>query len=612
VAERIEDYGVIGDLQSAALVGRSGSVDWLCFPRFDSGACFAALLGTEEHGRWLLRPAGDIRSVQRRYLDQTLVLETRYRTEDGEVRVLDFMPPRGTEPDLIRIVEGVDGRVRMWMQLIVRFDYGSIVPWVLQTHHALLAVAGPDALCLRTPVPTRGEGLTTVAEFAVGAGERVPFVLTWFPSHRGELPDPLDAAQALADTCQFWRDWSSRCTYQGEYRDAVVRSLLVLKALTYAPTGGIVAAATTSLPERIGGVRNWDYRYCWLRDATFALHALGSAGYIDEAAAWRTWLLRAVAGDPADLQIMYGPAGERRLTESELGWLPGYEGSSPVRIGNAASQQLQLDVYGEILDALYEAVLHGLPPEHHAIGVQVELLRWLEANWRRPDDGLWEFRGGQRQFTHSKVMAWVAFDRAVKAPVTRNVSGPLIDAWKRARAEIHAEVLDRGFDAEQGSFVQSYGSKELDASLLLIPIVGFLPPDDERVVGTVAAIERRLLRDGLVLRYEEVAAEVDGLPAGEGAFFLCSYWLADCLVMMGRVDDGRALFERLLELRTDLGLLSEEYDPVERRLLGNFPQAFSHVGLVNTALNLERAKRGVALPRGERRHAVLPHAREPA
>jgi len=533
VPERIEDYGVIGDLQSAALVGRSGSIDWLCFPRFDSGACFAALLGTEEHGRWLLRPAGEVRAVQRRYLGETLVLETEYRTDEGRVRVLDFMPPRGSEPDLVRIVEGLEGRVPMRMQLIARFDYGSIVPWVLQTKDAWLAIAGPDALCLRTPVATRGEELTTVAEFDVQAGERVPFVLAWFPSHLAEVPPPLDATQALAETCDFWRDWSSRCTYEGDYREAVIRSLLVLKALTYAPTGGIVAAATTSLPESIGGIRNWDYRYCWLRDATFALHALGSAGYIEEVAAWRTWLLRAVAGDPADLQIMYGPAGERRLTELELAWLPGYEGSTPVRIGNAASQQLQLDIYGEILDALYEAVLHGLPPEHHAIGLQMELLRWLEENWRQPDDGLWEVRGGRRQFTHSKVMAWVAFDRALKAAEGRDFHGPIVETWKHARDDIHAEALERGFDTEQRAFVQSYGSKVLDASLLLIPIVGFLPPDDERVVGTDAAIERRLLRDGLVERYEEVEAEVDGLPAGEGAFFLCTYWLADCLILMG-------------------------------------------------------------------------------
>jgi len=600
VAERIEDYGVIGDLQSVALVGRSGSIDWLCLPRFDSAAFFAALLGTEQNGRWLLRPVGEPREVRRAYLEETLILETVYRTDKGAARVLDFMPPRGTAPDVVRVVEGISGRVAMTMQLIVRFDYGAIVPWVQRFDGALVALAGPDGVCLRTPVELRGEDLTTMAEFSVAAGDRVPFVLTWFPSHQGTLPEPVDAVAALEETCDFWRDWCSDCTYDGDYRDAVVRSLLTLKALTYEPTGGIVAAATTSLPEWIGGMRNWDYRYCWLRDATFTLQSLVHTGYIEEASAWRTWLLRAVAGDPADLQIMYGPAGERRLTELELPWLDGYEASRPVRVGNAASRQLQLDVYGEMLDALYEAHLHGMPSLHHAAGVQLKLLEYLEAGWRKPDDGLWEIRGRRRHFTHSKVMSWVAFDRAVTTAEDIGAVGDVVERWRGVRDRIHAEVLRKGYDDELGSFVQSYGSKTLDASLLTIPIVGFLPADDPRVVGTVEAIQRNLMRGGLVQRYAEVGEEVDGLPGGEGSFFLCTFWLADCLVLMDRQREARELFERLLGLRTDLGLLSEEYDTDGKRLLGNFPQAFSHVGLVNTALNLDRG--GAAHKRRRGRH----------
>jgi GH15 family glucan-1,4-alpha-glucosidase len=608
VPEPIENYGVIGDLQSAALVGRSGSLDWLCFPRFDSGACFAALLGSEEHGRWLIAPASEIADVRRRYRDRTLVLETDYRTATGTVRVIDFMPPRARDPNVVRIVEGLSGSVPMRMQLVIRFDYGSIVPWVRKADNALLAIAGPDALTLRTPVPTRGEDLTTVAEFRVAKGERVPFVLTWFPSNRAQLPEPLHALRALDRTLRWWREWCRTCEYKGEYRDDVLRSLVVLKALTYAPTGGIVAAVTTSLPEEIGGVRNWDYRYCWLRDATFTLHGLVSAGYVAEAVAWRDWLLRAVAGDPAELQIMYGPAGERRLTELELAWLPGYGGSKPVRIGNAASAQLQLDVYGEILDALYEAYLHGMPPHQHAIGLQVKLLEFLESGWRQPDDGLWEVRGGRRHFTHSKVMAWVAFDRAVKAAEGAGFAGPLVQRYRRIRAEIHREVLRKAFDAERGTFVQSYGSKALDASLLLLPIVGFLPPDDPRIVGTVEAIQRELSHGGFVRRYSADGGDLDGLPGTEGMFLLCSFWLAHALALMGRIDEARALFDRLLAVRTDLGLLSEEYDPGARRLLGNFPQAFSHVGLVNTALTLERTRTG-RLP--HRRRGREPHEHRP-
>jgi GH15 family glucan-1,4-alpha-glucosidase len=591
MALRIEDYGVIGDTQTAALVGANGSMDWLCLPRFDSGACFAGLLGGAEHGHWRLAPAGARRATRRCYWRGTLVLESEYETPEGRVRVLDFMPPRGRAPDVVRIVEGVAGRVPMRMRLVIRFDYGQIVPWVRQKDGVLSAVGGPDGVCLRTPVETRGENLSTVAQFEVEAGERVPFVLTWHPSHE-PLPPPIDPEHALADTEAYWRDWAARYSGQGEWVDEVRTSLLVLKALTYAPTGGIVAAATTSLPEAIAGVRNWDYRYCWLRDATFTLLALLAAGYDDEAVAWRDWLLRAVAGDPADLQIMYGVAGERRLTEQELGWLPGYERSRPVRIGNAASTQLQLDVYGEVMDALHQGRSAGQEPDPAAWALQRHLLDFLESGWREPDEGLWEVRGGRRHFTHSKVMAWVAFDRAVQTVERLGRRGP-VDRWRRIRQEIHDEVTRNGFDAERGAFVQSFGSKRLDASLLLLPIVGFLPPDDPRVVGTVEAIQRELCHDGFVLRYatedEPAGASVDGLPGREGAFLACSFWLCDALTTIGRVDDARQRFERLLAVRNDLGLLAEEYDPVSGRQLGNFPQAFSHVGLVNTALNLTRA-----------------------
>jgi GH15 family glucan-1,4-alpha-glucosidase len=580
--DRIEDYGFVSDLQTSALVSRSGSVDWLSFPRFDSPACFSALLG----------------DISRRYRDETLVLETEHRTAEGTVRVLDFMPQRGRHPDLVRIVEGVGGRVAMRMQLIIRFDYGLIVPWVRKADGSLLAVAGPDALCLRTPVETRGEELTTVAEFTVEEGDRVPFVLTWFPSHY-RLPPEVDAFRALEETVAFWRSWCSSCAYEGPYREAVLRSLITLKGMIYEPTGGIVAAATTSLPEQLGGVRNWDYRYCWVRDSTYTLHALIDGGYVEEARHWRDWLLRAVAGDAADLQIMYGAAGERRLTEFEVPWLPGYEGSKPVRIGNAASEQFQLDVYGEIVDTLYEAYLHGMAPDEHGISVQLKLLQFLESAWRKPDDSLWEIRGEPRHFTHSKVMAWVAFDRAVKIAEREGISGPLVQRFRRVRDEIHAEVLERGFDRERNTFVQSYASDSLDASLLLIPIVGFLPP---RVAGTVRAIERRLTDDCLVQRYEQAHGpavdDVDGLPPGEGAFLFCSFWLADALVLMGEVERAQALYGQLLGLRNDLGLLAEEYDSGAGRLLGNFPQAFSHVGVVATAFALARAERGEKKHRG--------------
>jgi GH15 family glucan-1,4-alpha-glucosidase len=585
VTPRIEDYALIGDLQTAALVERGGSIDWLCFPRFDSGACFAALLGTEDNGRWLVAPI-EGGTTTRRYLHETLVLETTWETSDGAVRVLDFMPPRGKAPDVVRIVEGLRGRVRMRSELVIRFDYGCIVPWVRRADHARLAIAGPDALCFRTRASTRGENMRTLSEFTVDEGERVPFVLTWYPSHE-ELPAEIDPEQALEDTESFWREWNDSCDVRlpDEWRDVIQRSLMVLKALTYAPTGGIVAAPTTSLPEWIGSVRNWDYRYCWLRDATLTLLALLNAGYAEEAKAWRAWLLRAVAGDPADIQIMYGVAGERRLTELEAPWLAGYEGSAPVRIGNAASEQVQLDVFGEVMDALYQARAHGLPRERHAWALQKVLLAYLTDAWREPDSGIWEVRGPRRHFVHSKVMAWVAFDRAVRSVEDQGLEGP-VDLWRTVRDEIHREVCEHGYDEELGSFTQSYGSKALDASLLNIPLVGFLPASDPRVRGTVVAVERELLQDGFVHRYRTLEEGVDGLPPGEGVFLPCSFWLVDCLELVGRTDDARALFERLLSLANDVGLLSEEYDPVAGRLLGNFPQAFTHLALVNSAFNV--------------------------
>ena len=596
---RIEDYGLIGDLQTAALVGRNGSIDWLCFPRFDSGACFAALLGDEDNGRWLLAPAGEVRRVERRYREHTLVHELDFHTDEGSVRVIDFMPPRGVDPDVVRIVEGLAGEVRMRMQLVIRFDYGWIVPWVRRiAEGARIAIAGPDALALQAPVELYGENFTTVAEFAVAAGERVPFTLTWFPSHH-EAPAPIDPEQALEDTCDFWREWAGTCTYNGHWREPVIRSLMVLKAMTYAPTGGIVAAPTTSLPEKLGGVRNWDYRYCWLRDATFALDALVDHGFIDEARGWRSWLLRAVAGNPDDLQIMYGPAGERRLLELELDWLPGYEESRPVRIGNGASKQFQLDVYGEVLDVLHQARMRKLEQDEDSWALQRRLLESLEERWREPDEGIWEVRGPRRHFTHSKVMAWVGFDRGIKAVEDFGHEGP-VNRWRELRGEIHAEVLSRGFDRELNSFVQSYESERLDASLLTIPIVGFLPPDDPRVRGTLEAIRRELYQDGFVQRYshDEAAEIVDGLPPGEGAFLLCTFWFIDNLALLGELDEAYELFGRMVALRNDLGLLSEEYDVELGRFCGNFPQAFSHIGLINTATILEAAfaSRARALP----------------
>jgi GH15 family glucan-1,4-alpha-glucosidase len=587
VASRLEDYALIGDTQTAALVGRDGSIDWLCLPRFDSGACFAGLLGDEGNGRWLLAPAGAVTRVRRRYRGESLVLETEFTTPDGVVRVVDCMPPRHDDPDLVRVVEGVSGRVAMRCELVVRFGYGRSVPWVRRQDGVLLAVAGPDALVLDTPVATRGEGLTTVADFTVSAGESVPFVLEWYPSHRRWSGRRRDAGAEMAATEAWWSAWAARCTYEGGWREPVVRSLLTLKALTFEPTGGIVAAPTTSLPEQLGGVRNWDYRFCWLRDATMTLYALMSAGYEAEAVAWRDWLLRTVAGSAAEMQIMYGVAGERLLPEVELGWLAGYEGSAPVRIGNAAVEQFQLDVYGEVMDALHQARRVGIPPDEASWALQRALMEFLESRWREPDEGLWEIRGPRRHFTHSKVMAWVAADRAVKAVDHFGLEGPK-GRWAALRDAIQAEVCAKGYDDDRQTFTQSYGSRELDASLLLIPQVGFLPPQDARVRGTIEAVERELCEDGFVHRYSEASTDVDGLPPGEGAFLACTFWLADAYALVGRHDEAVATFERLLDLRNDVGLLAEEYDAGAGRQVGNFPQAFSHVPLVNTARNLSR------------------------
>jgi GH15 family glucan-1,4-alpha-glucosidase len=597
VPERIEDYAIVGDLQTAALIGRSGSIDWLCFPRFDSGSVFSALLGSSEQGRWLIAPASGGHATEWRYRADTLILESEWQTETGRVRVIDFMPQRETKPDIVRIVEGLDGHVEMRTELVMRFDYGSIVPWVRRTDdRTLVALAGPDGLVLRTPVVLDAQGMTHTAAFTVRKGDRVPFVLTWFPSAE-QPPRPVDAEEALASTAALWHEWMSDCTYRGEYPKAVHTSLLVLKALTYEPTGAIVAAPTTSLPEQIGGVRNWDYRYSWLRDATFTLYALMNAGFIDEARAWRDWLLRAVAGDPAEMQILYGVAGERRIPEFELDWLPGYAGSRPVRIGNAAHEQFQLDVYGEMMDSLHESRRHGLVSDDHAWSLQRTVIEFLEGAWDQPDEGIWEVRGPPRHFTHSKVLAWVAFDPAVEAVESVGQPGP-VDRWRRLRAEIHAEVCREGFNIELNSFTQSYGSDELDASTLLIPLLGFLPPEDPRVIGTVNAVQRDLTRDGFVERYRPQPS-VDGLPGGEGVFLPCSFWLVDALLMLDREDEARALFEKLIGVSNDLGLLSEEYDPEEQRLLGNFPQAFTHVGLVNSAYNLSNHT-GPAHQRGRR------------
>ena len=583
----LEEYALIGDCETAALVSTAGSIDWLCWPRFDSGACFAALLGGPGQGRWLIAPAGEAKRITRRYRENTLILETRMETADGTVTLVDFMPPRGRNSDVVRLVQGNEGRVRMRTELVLRFDYGRTVPWVNRLADGTFrAIAGPDMVVLHTPVELRGQDLTTVADFDVADGDTIPFVLTHGLSHL-DPPEPIVPESSLTHTAAFWTGWANRNESRGEWSDAVLRSLITLKALTYAPTGGIVAAPTTSVPEHIGGNRNWDYRFCWLRDATLTLLALMNAGYYEEARAWRDWLLRAAAGAPAQLQIMYGLAGERRLTELEVPWLCGYENSQPVRIGNAAHGQLQLDVFGEVMDAMHQARCGELNPREADWAFQRALLTHLETIWDQPDEGIWEVRGGRRHFTHSKVMAWVALDRGVRAIEAHGLAGP-VDRWRKLRGAIHEEVCERGFSRELGSFVQSYGSRELDASLLLLPTMGFLPASDPRIRGTVEAIERRLFVDGFLRRYD-TRDSVDGLPEGEGAFLACSFWLADAYVLIGRAADARRLFERLLTLRNDVGLLAEEYDTRAQRLVGNFPQAFSHVALVNTAHNLARA-----------------------
>jgi GH15 family glucan-1,4-alpha-glucosidase len=598
MASSIEDYALIGDCETAALVSRDGSVEWLCWPRFDSGACFAALLGGPNNGRWVLAPRGDVKRTMRRYRGDSLVLETEFETTKGTAKVIDFMPLRRKASHLVRIVRGDRGTVEMRSELVIRFDYGSLVPWVTRADDdALRAVSGPDMVVLRTPVPLRGEGRTTIADFSVSAGESVPFVLTYAASHL-DTPAAIDPNDALADTVAFWREWTGRFKGADEWTEAVIRSLITLKALTFRPTGGIVAAPTTSLPEQLGGPRNWDYRFCWLRDATFTLLAMMNCGSYDEAEAWRAWLLRALAGDPAQVQIMSGLAGEHRLTEWEVPWLSGYQGARPVRIGNAASEQVQLDIYGEVMDALHHRRAGKLATDEASWALQQKLLKHLEAIWMKPDEGIWEVRGGPRQFTHSKVMAWVAFDRAIKC-IKRFEGDSPAEHWRLLCRQIHDEVCANAFDSELGAFVQSYGSKDLDASVLLIPLVGFLPPHDRRVRGTIEAIERHLMVDGFVRRYDPSTGH-DGLPGNEGAFLACSFWLADNLMLIGRAGDARRLFERLLALRNDVGLLSEQYDPVARRLIGNFPQAFSHIALVNTAHNLSRAQKPAEQRSGNR------------
>jgi GH15 family glucan-1,4-alpha-glucosidase len=608
----IEDYALVGDGHTAALISRDGSVDWLCWPRFDSGACFAALLGSHEHGAWRLAPAVDASqlTITRRYRDGTLILETDYETPEGAVTVIDFMPPGNGWSELVRIVVGRRGTVLMRMVLTLRFDYGFSVPWVTRLQHGngIKAVVGPDTVVLRTNVEVRGENMHTEADFVIAEGERVPFTLAYSPSHQ-RLPPADEPFSALARTETHWREWSARCKVTGRYAEPILRSLLTLKALAYAPTGGIVAAPTTSLPELLGGTRNWDYRYCWLRDATITLLALMRGGYYDEACAWRAWLGRVLAGSPAQVQIMYGLAGERRLPEMELDWLPGYQGAKPVRIGNNAVGQLQLDVYGEVMNALHLARVGGLDADEAVWAVQIVMLEHLEKIWREPDEGIWEVRSGRHQFTFSKVMAWVAFDRAVRSAESFQLPGP-IDHWRKLRAQIHADVCNEGWNEGVGAFTQSYGSDDLDASLLLMPLLGFLPPTDPRIASTVRAIERDLMRDGYVLRYH--TAEVDdGLPPGEGSFLACSFWMVDNLALQGRMDEAHEMYERLVALANDVGLLAEEYDPREKRFTGNFPQAFSHVALVHTGLNLMRHEQEMTHATGHPKEAPADTSRTP-
>jgi GH15 family glucan-1,4-alpha-glucosidase len=607
MSTRIEDYALIGDCKSAALVGRDGSIDWLCWPRFDSEACFAALLGTQDHGRWLIAPRQQAR-ITRQYRPDTLILETHFETEDGAATLIDFMPFRDDHSEIVRLVVGMRGKLAMHTELILRFGYGAVVPWVTRLENgALRAIAGPDMVVLRTPVHVTGKDMTSVGEFTISRGETIPLVLTYSRSHE-PLPEQLDPTAALTKTETFWKEWSAKCREAGNWSDAVRRSVITLKALTYGPTGGIVAAPTTSLPEQLGGERNWDYRFCWLRDATLTLLGVMHAGYYEEAQAWREWLLRAVAGSADQLQIMYGIGGERRLTEWTADWLPGYENSAPVRIGNAAHTQLQLDVFGEIMDVHHQARRCGLSTNESGWGAQIEFLNHLKKIWRTPDQGIWEMRGPSQHFTYSKVMAWVAFDRAIKSAETFGLEGPL-DEWRKLRDEICEEVCERGFNKKLGSFVQAYDSDQLDASLLLLPCVGFLPISDPRVENTVAAIERRLLRDGFVLRYSTDEVE-DALPPGEGAFLACSFWLVDVYILQDRFDAAEQMFRRLVGLRNDVGLLSEEYDPQAKRLIGNFPQAFSHLALINSAYNLTRAHKPVH-QRAQDEHAP-PEAAAPA
>jgi GH15 family glucan-1,4-alpha-glucosidase len=584
VTQRIEDYAMIGDTETAALVGRDGSIDWLCLPRFDSGSCFAKLLGEKKHGRWKIAADQPTTSHVRRYRSESMVLETEITTDTGIVQVIDFMPPRHHHPRVVRIVRGVEGEVQMRTELVMRFEYGYDVPWVRRTDRGLVAIAGPNALILDSPIELKGIKMRHEGRFQVHAGDEVAFVLAWYRSHE-DPPFVLDTVRALDETMTFWGDWCADVLpVHGEWEDLALRSLITLKGLTYGPTGGIVAAATTSLPESLGGVRNWDYRYCWVRDAAFTLEALIESGLREEAESWLAWLGRVVAGDPDQLQIMYGPAGERRLTELELDWLPGYKGSSPVRIGNAASGQFQLDVYGELMDAIDRARSHGIAVHKVIWRIQVAIMRFLVDHWSDPDDGIWEVRGPRRPFTHSKVMAWVAFDRAVRGVEVHGLAGPA-DKWRAIRDEIHAEVCEKGWNADVGAFTQFYGAVELDASLLMIPLVGFLPADDERVVRTVETIQEHLTQDGFVLRYQNESG-VDGLPGQEGMFLPCTLWMIGCLRHMGRIDEATAIFRRVADLVNDVGLISEEYDPSHRRLLGNFPQAFTHVGIVNAARGL--------------------------
>jgi GH15 family glucan-1,4-alpha-glucosidase len=586
-ARRIEDYALIGDLQTAALVSREGSIDWLCVPRFDSPACFAALVGTDDNGHWRLSPRDADATSSRHYRGDTLVLETEWSTDSGSVRVIDFMPPRDAAPDVVRIVQGISGRVAMRSEVRLRFDYGHVVPWVRSVDGQVVAIAGPDAVSLRSDVHQYGRDLATYADFEVSAGDQAWFVLTWHPSHDA-VPDPIDALDALEPTESFWTEWIGRSTGANGTSEEVTRSLLTLKALTYAPSGGIVAAPTTSLPESLGGSRNWDYRFCWLRDATMTLSAMLRTGYTEEAHAWRDWLLRAIAGSPADLQIMYGVTGERRLTEFEADWLPGFASSAPVRIGNAAAEQLQLDVFGEVMDVFALARESQIGPSDDAWSMQRGLMRHLTDVWTQPDEGIWEVRGGRQHFTYSKVMAWVAFDRAARAVERYGMHGPA-QQWRAIAHEIHREVCEKAYDSDRNTFTQAYGSKALDAAVLLIPQVGFLPPEDPRVVGTVETVRRELASDGFVRRYLTEHTD-DGLDGDEGAFLICSFWLADSLAMIGRGGEARTLYEKLVALRNDVGLLAEEYDPVAGRMLGNFPQAFSHLGLVNTAWHLNTAE----------------------